>query len=85
VWFLELLAQIEPRAINPSIPTDGETPEDAGKNAKYAIAIARKLGAQVFCTHLDLVEANPKMVYLFLAALYGVSLQKLKEETEAQQ
>jgi plastin-1 len=39
--------------------------EDCKMNAKYAISIARKLGATIFVLPEDIVEVKPKMVRLF--------------------
>ena len=43
-------------------------------NARYAISIARKLGAEVFMLPEDLVEVRPKMLLLFVGSLYCVQL-----------
>ncbi len=51
-------------------------------NAKYALSIARKLGATVFLVWEDISEVKPKMLLTFAAGLYEVySLeQKLHKE-----
>lgn len=43
--------------------------EDAEKNAKYAISVARKLGCSVFLLWEDIVEVKPKMILAFVASL----------------
>ena len=43
-------------------------------NARYAISVARKLGAEVFMLPEDLVEVRPKMLLLFIGSLYCVKL-----------
>jgi hypothetical protein len=50
-------------------------------NAKYAISIARKLGATIFLVWEDIRDVNQKMTLTFVAALYDVwQLEfKLKE------
>jgi len=83
VFLIKLLASIEPRAINWEIVTEGETDEDKEVNAKYAISVARKLGASVFCTWEDLSEVNPKMVMTFIAA--AIKLTETPQQEEAKQ
>jgi len=39
------LASVESRAIDQSIINEGEEPADKEHNAKYVLAVARKLGA----------------------------------------
>uniref|UniRef100_UPI0037E9643E plastin-1-like isoform X2 n=1 Tax=Semicossyphus pulcher TaxID=241346 RepID=UPI0037E9643E len=51
-------------------------PADKLSNAKYAISMARKIGARVYAQPDDLVEVNPKMVLTLFAALMGHSLKK---------
>ena len=47
-FLIDLCAGIEPRAINWDLVTEGVEEEDRENNAKYAISIARKLGATIF-------------------------------------
>ncbi len=66
---LELIAAIQPAAVKPDLITPGDTPDNKQLNAKYAISLARKLGASVYCTWEDLMDVKPKMVMLFVATL----------------
>ena len=50
--------------------------DDKLNNAKYAISLARKIGARVYTLPDDLVEVNPKMVLTLFACLMGHSLKK---------
>lgn len=43
VFLLDLLAAVDPRAVNATLVTTGETPEDLRKNAKYVLSVARKV------------------------------------------
>ncbi|KAM4542824.1 plastin-1-like [Odontesthes bonariensis] len=52
--------------------------EDKLNNAKYAISMARKIGARVYALPDDLVEVKPKMVLTLFAALMGFGLKKAK-------
>ncbi|XP_056281674.1 plastin-1-like [Pseudoliparis swirei] len=51
---------------------------DADKlnNAKYAVSLARKIGARVYTQPEDLVQVNPKMVLTLFAALMGNGMKK---------
>nr|XP_046269804.1 plastin-1-like [Scatophagus argus] len=49
---------------------------DKLNNAKYAISLARKIGARVYALPDDLVEVNPKMVLTLFACLMGHGLKK---------
>lgn len=55
----------------------GETDEEKANNAKYAISIARKLGAVVFCVWEDIVNVNYKMILVLVCSLFGIQ-QELK-------
>jgi len=68
VFYMDLLAAINPEIINWEYVKPGATPEDQLLNAKYAISVARKLGAVVFCLPEDLVEVRPKMTLTFIAS-----------------
>ena len=47
-----------------------ENDEQKTMNAKYAISIARKLGAVIFLVWEDVLELNQKMMLIFIASLY---------------
>jgi plastin-1 len=57
---LHLCAAIEPRAVNWDLVMDGDTDDDKKNNAKYAISVARKLGAVIFCIWEDIIAVNSK-------------------------
>jgi plastin-1 len=46
--------------VDEELVTLGETEEDKKMNAKYAISLARSIGAVVFMTWEDMVAANGK-------------------------
>lgn len=81
LFFLELLAAIEPRAIDWDLVHQGEnangvglTDEELVLNAKYAITVARKIGACIFIMPEDIVEVKSKMLLTFLASLWTADL-----------
>lgn len=51
---------------------DDESPEALENNTKYALSIARKLGATIFLVWEDITEVKPKMLMTFVAGLYEV-------------
>lgn len=44
---------------------------------RYAISMARKIGARVYALPEDLVEVNPKMVMTVFACLMGRGLKRV--------
>ena len=73
VYFINIMKSIEPRSINWDIVvTDKDDDESKQNNAKYAISIARKLGATVFLVWEDIAEVKSKLLLTFLASLYEV-------------
>ncbi len=71
-FFIDLLNGIKSNVVDYKLVTGGETPEEAKMNAKYAISIARKLGASIFVLPEDIVECNPKMIMTFVGTLMAV-------------
>lgn len=74
LFLLHLVGAIEPRAVNPELVTAGDTPENRLDNAKYAISLARKVGACVFLTPEDIVEVKSKMIMTFVSSLWATDL-----------
>ncbi|XP_034714256.1 plastin-1-like [Etheostoma cragini] len=79
---IDLIDAIAPGTIKWDMVKRGEKGwlKDAEKlnNAKYAISLARKIGARVYALPEDLVKVNPKMVMTLFASLMGHSLKKAK-------
>jgi plastin-1 len=73
LYLLNLLATIEPRAINWDLVTAGATAEDCELNAKYVISVARKVGCCIFLLWEDIVEVKPKMLMTIFGAIMHVS------------
>lgn len=83
VFLMDLVAAIQPMAVNWEIVTAGATPDDKANNAKYVISVARKLGAAVFLTFEDIVEVKSKMIMTFVASLWATSLSVRRVEPGA--
>ncbi|KAL2247011.1 UNVERIFIED_CONTAM: Fimbrin-5 [Sesamum indicum] len=75
-FFLELLSAVEPRVVNWSLVTKGETDEDMKSNATYIISVARKLGCAIFLLPEDIMEVNQKMILTLTASIMYWSLQR---------
>ena len=73
LFFIYIMKSIEPRSINWDIVIqDKDDDESKQNNAKYAISIARKLGATVFLVWEDITEVKNRLLLTFLASLYQV-------------
>ncbi|XP_014882430.1 plastin-2-like [Poecilia latipinna] len=74
---LDLIDAIQPQSVNfDLVKRDNLSDEDKLDNAKYAISMARKIGAKVYALPEDLVEVNPKMVMTIFACLMGRGMKK---------
>ncbi|KAL1224878.1 Fimbrin-5 [Cardamine amara subsp. amara] len=82
LFFLELLSAVEPRVVNWSLVTNGETEEDKKLNATYTISVARKLGCSIFLLPEDIIEVNQKMMLILTASIMYWSLQQ-QSDTES--
>lgn len=47
-------------------------------NARYALSLARKIGAQIYALPEDLVEVKPKMVLTVFACLMACDMKNTK-------
>ncbi|OLY84265.1 Fimbrin [Smittium mucronatum] len=74
-YLLDVLDGVKNGIVDPSLVTKGISEDDAKMNAKYAISIARKLGATIFLLPEDIVEVKPKMILTFIGSL--MALQNL--------
>jgi len=72
IFFMDLLFSIESRIIDWDVVTAGDNPNDALLNQRYAISVARKLGAIIFVLPEDLVEVKPKMTLLFVSSIMAL-------------
>ncbi|KFU92645.1 Plastin-1, partial [Chaetura pelagica] len=75
---LDLIDAIAPKAVSPEmVKREDLSYEDKLNNAKYAISVARKIGARIYALPDDLVEVKPKMVMTVFACLMGRGLNKI--------
>lgn len=78
-FLIKLCESIDPEVIDWDIVENGD--DDAAKeaNAKYAIALARKFGAFIFCVWEDVVNCKKKMMLLLISGIYDCYLKKQAE------
>ncbi|KAL7752347.1 fimbrin [Sorochytrium milnesiophthora] len=72
VFFLDLLNGIKPGVVNYELVTDGATEDNAKSNAKYAISIARKLGATIFVLPEDITEMRQRLILTFVGSMMAI-------------
>uniref|UniRef100_A0A673CIX0 Plastin-2 n=1 Tax=Sphaeramia orbicularis TaxID=375764 RepID=A0A673CIX0_9TELE len=74
---LDLIDAIQPGSIRYDLlKTEDLTEEEKLNNAKYAISMARKIGARVYALPEDLVEVKPKMVMTVFACLMARGMKR---------
>jgi plastin-1 len=76
VFFVNLVATLDPEIVDWDLVTDGQTDDDQLLNAKYAISLARKKGAVIFLLPEDIVEVRPKMCLTFAAAIMAEAMKR---------
>ncbi|KAJ3138503.1 hypothetical protein HK101_003720 [Irineochytrium annulatum] len=72
VFFLDLLNSLKKGIVDYQLVNDGVSDDNAKLNAKYAISIARKIGATIFVLPEDIVEVKPKMILTFIGTLMAL-------------
>lgn len=76
---IDLIDAIKPGVINYSLLSRDENDDEAMfMNAKYAISMARKIGARVYALPEDLKEGKSKMVLTVFACLMACGLLNSK-------
>ncbi|KAG9348878.1 hypothetical protein JZ751_029195 [Albula glossodonta] len=74
---LDLIDAIQPGSIRYDlVKAEDLTEEEKLNNAKYAISMARKIGARVYALPEDLVEVKPKMVMTVFACLMARGMRR---------
>jgi len=74
IFLIELVDAVRPSSVDWAIVEKGDTPKDHLLNAKYAISIARKVGAVVFALPEDICEVKNKMIMTYVAGMMAVSM-----------
>jgi hypothetical protein len=81
-FWISLIASIEPRGVDEDLVTAGESEDDQKMNAKYAISLARSIGAVVFMIWEEMVAANGKQNLIFAATLFELAETYGKDKAE---
>jgi len=76
LFLLDLVAAVEPRAVDHQLISAGTSEVDYMNNAKYVISCARKANATVFLTPEDIVEVKSKMLLTFVSAIWAADLTR---------
>uniref|UniRef100_A0A8C5MSM9 Plastin-3 n=1 Tax=Leptobrachium leishanense TaxID=445787 RepID=A0A8C5MSM9_9ANUR len=75
---VDLIDAIQPGCINYELVKTGDLSDaDKHENAKYAVSMARRIGARVYALPEDVVEVKPKMVMTVFACLMGRGMKKV--------
>ncbi|TMW49126.1 hypothetical protein DOY81_005809 [Sarcophaga bullata] len=69
---IDLIDALKSGSINYDLVKTGGTEEDNLANAKYAISMARKIGARVYALPEDITEVKPKMVMTVFACMMAL-------------
>jgi len=77
-FFLELLDAIRTGCVDWSNFSHGGEHKELIDNAKYAISMARKLGATIFLLPEDIVEVKDKMILTFIGSIMAVGKKEGK-------
>jgi plastin-3 len=78
---VDLIDAIRPGKVNYDVLKDGSSEQEKIDNAKYAISLARKVGARVYALPEDIVEVKPKMVMTVFACLMTLDYQPKQVQT----
>jgi hypothetical protein len=73
IFLINLCNGVRQGTVNYDLVTPGETDDDAAMNAKYAVSVARKLGATLFLLWEDIVEVKPKMILTYVGGLMQIA------------
>ena len=81
LFWIELLAAIEPKCIRwDLVSKDNLSDKDREMNAKYALSVARGLGAMIFVVWEDITEVKSKLLLTFIASLYDVAQNRASKK-----
>ncbi|KAI9164315.1 fimbrin [Blastocladiella emersonii ATCC 22665] len=72
VFFIDVINGLRPGTVDYALVTDGHSDDDARLNAKYAISMARKLGATIFVLPEDIMEGRQRLLLTFIGSLMAL-------------
>ena len=71
-YLLALLAKLSPGSVDKALIIQEGDEEAHRQNAKYAISVARKLGATIFVLPEDILEVRAKLIMTFVGSLMAL-------------
>ncbi|KAG0196293.1 hypothetical protein BGX28_010338 [Mortierella sp. GBA30] len=72
VFVCDVLNGVRPGCVDYAMVNRGDNLEDAKLNAKYAISVARKIGAVIFVLPEDIIECRAKLILTFIGSLMAI-------------
>lgn len=72
LFFLDLIDAIRPGTVEAEYVTAGGSDEEKLDNARYAVALARRIGALIFLLPEDIVDVKPKLILTLVATLMAL-------------
>lgn len=66
---LQVLAAIAPGSVDPAFVSPGGDAQQREANAKYALSVARRIGAGLPLLHGDIVAVRPRLLLVLFASL----------------
>jgi plastin-3 len=72
---LDLIDALQPGSVNYDFVKPGNDDEEKEQNAKYAVSMARKIGAAVYALPEDITEVKQKMIMTIFACLMVKGMQ----------
>eukprot|EP00298_Acanthocystis_sp_HF-20_P017573 c21780_g1_i1.p1 GENE.c21780_g1_i1~~c21780_g1_i1.p1 ORF type:complete len:965 (-),score=396.06 c21780_g1_i1:113-3007(-) len=79
-FFLHLMDSLKPGVVKYNLIKDDNSVDSCLQNCRYAISIARKIGAGIFVCVEDILNLRPKMIFIFVAALMATVTQEKKKK-----
>jgi plastin-1 len=74
-FLLYLLQKLKPGCVDPNLIEEGSE-EAHRENAKYAISVARKLGATIFLLPEDIIEVRAKLIMTLMGTIMAIFKSK---------
>jgi len=74
IFIINLIEAVRPGSVEQNLVEHGDDEKSNMLNAKYAISLARKIGATVFALPEDIIEVKNKMIMTLVAGLMAVDL-----------
>ncbi len=84
VVILDLIDVLRPKSVNYALVRAGNDDEEKLLNAKYAISLARKIGAKIYALPEDITELKSRMVMTVFACLMAREMLESRKRGSVQ-